>query len=154
MGSCTQLLMSNFFLSNYANNSSCSQVTNSVRFIIRLIFFPKKLTVECYQSLIRLKKFTKPTRKSVVSSGFSVRRKVTRSVAQRSELVATMGCGVDLQHLVTVCRKHIYILANWLHFINVCIYHKTFYSFTLIVIIHYSCLVWRSAFGDLGRKKT
>ena len=80
---------------------------NFVRSILSLTFSSKKLTVECYQSLIRLKKFSKPTRTSMASSGLSVKRRVTRSVAQRSELVAIMGCGVDLQHLVTVSRKYI-----------------------------------------------
>ena len=84
-----------------------SVIKSFVRLVLSLTFSFKKLTVECYRSLIRLKKFKKPTRNSVASSSLSVRRKVTRSVAQRSELVAIMGCGVDLQHLVTVSRKYI-----------------------------------------------
>lgn len=108
-----------------------------------LFFSSKKLTVECYQSLIRLKKFSKPTQTSMASSGLSVRRRVTRSVAQRSELVAIMGCGVDLQHLVTVSRKYLQLSFS---FINICNYRKTFYRLTFTVVIHCSWLVWSSAF--------
>lgn len=108
-----------------------------------LFFSSKKLTVECYQSLIRLKKFSKPTRTSMVSSGLSARRRVTRSVAQRSELVAIMGCGVDLQHLVTVSRKYLQLSFS---FINICNYRKTFYRLTFTVVIYCSWLVWSSAF--------
>lgn len=116
---------------------------NFVRSILSLTFSSKKLTVECYQSLIRLKKFSKPTRTSMASSGLSVRRRVTRSVAQRSELVAIMGCGVDLQHLVTVSRKYLQLSFS---FINICNYRKTFYRLTFTVVIYCSWLVWSSAF--------
>ena len=99
--------------------------------------------MECYQSLIRLKKFSKPTRKSMVSSGFSVKRKGTRLEAQRSELVAIMGCGVDLQHLVTVSRKYFYILASFISLYQ-CL-HKTFCRLTFYCdyTMYVACLTQR-----------